>query len=153
MLQLVPITQEDAFKYVQRHHRHHKAPTGSIFQIAASDGEKIVGVITVGRPLSKYLDKGMGDGFTAEVNRLCTDGTKNCCSFLYAAAWRVARNLGYKRLITYILASESGGSLEASGWKKLYQTRGGKWDSKKRPRIDKHPTEPKIMFEMDRSRH
>src|SRR5690606_1233584 len=118
-LQLIPIDQADAFHYVEQNHRHHKAPVGSIFQIAAHDGEKIVGVIIVGRPSSRYLDKGCGDGFTAEVTRLCTDGTKNCCSLLYSAAWRVARNLGYRRLITYILASESGGSLRASGWRIL----------------------------------
>ena len=58
-------------------------------------------------PVSRYLD----DGHTLEVNRLCTDGTKNACSFLYAAAWRAARAMGYRKIVTYILDTESGASL------------------------------------------
>lgn len=84
---------------------------------------EIVGVAIVGRPVSRYLD----DGWTLEVNRLCTDGTKNACSFLYFAAWRVAKNLGYKKLITYILDSENGASLKASGWKCVGKCGGKCW--------------------------
>lgn len=104
MLELVPITLKEANAFVERYHRHHKPVVGHKFSIAASDGEKIVGVAIVGRPVSRYLDNGL----TLEVNRLCTDGTRNACSFLYSAAWRAARNLGYKKLITYILVSETG---------------------------------------------
>lgn len=113
MLELVPITLKEANAFVERYHRHHKPVVGHKFSIAASDGEKIVGVAIVGRPVSRYLDNGL----TLEVNRLCTDGTRNACSFLYSAAWRAARNLGYKKLITYILVSETGSSLKAAGWK------------------------------------
>lgn len=84
---------------------------------------EIVGVAIVGRPVSRYL----GDGWTLEVNRLCTDGTKNACSFLYSATWRVAKNLGYKKLITYILDSENGASLKASGWKCVGKCGGKCW--------------------------
>jgi hypothetical protein len=143
-LELVPITQDEAFEFVRQNHRHHRPPVGSLFQVAAAEDGKIVGVAVVGRPVARHLDK---DGYTAEVTRLCTDGTRNVCSFLYSAAWRVAKNMGYRRLITYILKSESGGSLEASGWKRLYETRGGSWSNEKRPRIDKHPLMPKICFE------
>ena len=66
----------------------------------------------VGRPVSRYLD----DGLTLEVNRLCTDGTKNACSILYSAAWRAAEAMGYRRIFTYTLKSENGASLRASGW-------------------------------------
>lgn len=72
-----------------------------------------MGVAIVGRPVSRHLD----DGWTLEVNRLCTDGSRNACSALYAAAWRAARAMGYKRLVTYILESENGASLRAAGWK------------------------------------
>lgn len=94
MLELVPITLKEANAFVERYHRHHKPVVGHKFSIAASDGEKIVGVAIVGRPVSRYLDNGL----TLEVNRLCTDGTRNACSFLYSAAWRAARNLGYKKI-------------------------------------------------------
>lgn len=104
MLELVPISLKEANAYVERYHRHHKPVVGHKFSIAAAVDGEIVGVAIVGRPVSRYLD----DGWTLEVNRLCTNGYRNACSFLYSAAWRAARNLGYKKLITYILESESG---------------------------------------------
>jgi hypothetical protein len=66
---------------------------------------------------------------------------------LYGAAWRAAKALGYKRLITYILASESGTTLKASGWKSVYETGGGGWDRPGRKRVDKAPTCAKTLFE------
>ncbi|CAN3961044.1 DUF4825 domain-containing protein, partial [Dysosmobacter welbionis] len=98
MLEVCPITLKEANAFVEQHHRHHKPATGHKFSIGCTDGEKIVGVAIVGRPVSRYLD----DGWTLEVNRLCTDGTHNACSMLYAAAWRAARAMGYHKLITYI---------------------------------------------------
>lgn len=104
MLEVCPITLKEANAFVEQHHRHHKPVTGHKFSIGCTDGEKIVGVAIVGRPVSRYLD----DGWTLEVNRLCTDGTHNACSMLYAAAWRATRAMGYHKLITYILSTESG---------------------------------------------
>lgn len=142
-LTIVPIKQREAKAFINENHRHHKAPVGSVFQIAVSNNNKIVGVAMVGRPVSRNLD----NGWTLEVNRLCTDGTKNVCSMLYSASWRVAKNLGYKKLITYILKSESGVSLKASGWKLIGEAGGGSWSKKSRPRVDKHPTQLKLKFE------
>ena len=129
--------------FIAEHHRHHLPPQGWKFGIAVNDGSKIVGVVTVGRPVSRHKD----DGFTAEVTRCCTDGTRNACSILYAAAWRAARAMGYKRLITYILASETGTSLKASGWREIGRTKAGSWNSPSRPRVDKAPTTQKTLFE------
>lgn len=143
-MELVPINFDEAQAFVKQHHRHHRPPVGHKFSIAASIDGVICGVVIVGRPVNRNLD----NGFTLEVLRLCTDGTKNACSFLYSAAWRVSKNLGYKRLITYILSSESGTSLLASGWKLLYQTKGGSWNTPSRPRVDKHPTQQKLLFEI-----
>lgn len=143
MLQVVPIFQKAAKAFIGKHHRHHQPPVGSIFQIACAEDEKIVGVCMVGRPVARRLQ----DGFTAEVTRLCTDGTKNVCSKLYAAAWRIARSMGYKRLITYILESEEGTSLHAAGWKKAGRAGGLSWNVPSRPRNDKSPAQLKIRFE------
>lgn len=143
-LRIIPIFQDEAFAFIEQNHRHHKKPVGSLFQIAVSDGEKIVGVAVVGRPVARHSD----DGFTAEVTRLCTDGTKNACSMLYSACWRVARELGYRKLITYILDTESGTSLKASGWRLIGKRGGGSWDTPSRPRVDKHPTQKKLLFEV-----
>jgi hypothetical protein len=144
-LTIVPIKQDEAKAFINQKHRHHKAPIGSIFQIAVAKDEKIVGVAMVGRPVSRHLD----NGWTLEVNRLCTDGTKNACSMLYSASWRVAKNLGYKKLITYILSEETGASLKASNWKCIGEAGGGSWNCENRPRVDKHPTQKKIKFEIE----
>lgn len=144
MLELVPISLKEANAFVEQYHRHHKPVTGHKFSIGASDGEKIVGVAIIGRPVSRYLD----DGWTLEVNRLCTDGTKNACSFLYAAAWRAARNMGYKKLITYILDSETGNSLKAAGWKCIGKCGGKRWTGARRPEVDLYPAQMKLRFEI-----
>jgi hypothetical protein len=143
-LELQPIAFDEACAFIRRHHRHHLPPQGHKFSIAVNDGGKIVGVITVGRPVARLLD----DGWTVEVTRCCTDGTKNAASMLYAAAWRAARALGYRRLITYTLAQESGVSLKAAGWKALYQTRGDTWNRPNRFRVDKAPIGQKTLWEM-----
>lgn len=142
-LTIVPIFQAKAFAFIQKYHRHHKKPVGSIFQIAAAAEGVICGVAIIGRPVARASQ----DGLTAEVTRLCTDGTPNVCSMLYGACWRIAREMGYRRLITYILNTESGTSLNAAGWRLIGERGGGKWDTSSRPRFDKHPLQKKLLFE------
>lgn len=142
-LNLQPVTFREACDFVRQHHRHHAPPRGWLFGCAVNDGEKIVGVVMVGRPVARRLQ----DGYTAEVTRLCTDGTMNVASMLYGAAWRAARALGYRRLITYTLASEKGGSLVAAGWKEIGKAGGGSWNVPSRPRVDKAPTEQKTLWQ------
>ena len=133
MLKITPINFDEANEFVRIHHRHHKPVTGMKFCVAVSDCDGMVrGVAIVGRPVSRHLD----DGWTLEVNRCCTDGAKNAPSMLYGAAWRIAKGLGYKKLITYTMEHEGGASLRASGWKLLGFAGGGNWNSKCRPRID-----------------
>lgn len=143
MLNLQPITQKEANAFIAQHHRHHKPSVGWKYGIAVNDGEKVVGVITVGRPVARALDNGL----TLEVTRCCTDGTKNAASMLYGAAWRAAKALGYQRLVTYTLKEEPGTSLAAAGWTALYETAGGSWSCKSRPRVDKAPTGQKTLWE------
>ena len=112
MLELRPIDFRAAAEFVGLHHRHNKPPVGHKFSIACYDGERLCGVCMVGRPVGRYLD----DGQTLEVNRNCTDGTRNACTMLYGAAQRAAKAMGYKRIITYTLRSENGTSLRASNW-------------------------------------
>lgn len=132
-LRITPINFNEANEFVRIHHRHHKPVVGAKFCVAASDSGGVVrGVAIVGRPVSRFLD----DGWTLEVNRCCTDGYRNAPSILYAAAWRVAKGLGYRKLITYTLEQEGGASLRGSGWKLLGLAGGGNWNTKSRPRID-----------------
>lgn len=126
--------------FVARLHRHHKPVVGHRFSIGCIEAGKLVAVAIVGRPVARAIDQYN----TVEVLRLCTDGTKNACSFLYSACARAAKALGYSIIGTYILASESGTSLRATGWTKGHQTRGRDWNCKSRggrrtdqPMIDK----------------
>jgi hypothetical protein len=142
-LSLQPITFKEASAFVRLHHRHHAPSIGHKFSLAANDGERVVGVVTVGRPVARHLD----NGWTLEVTRCTTDGTKNAASLLYGAAWRATKALGYRRLITYTLIEEPGTSLKAAGWTALYQTEGGSWDCPSRPRVDTHPLGQKTLWE------
>ena len=144
MLELVPVSLKEANAFVAQYHRHHKPVVGHKFSVAAAEHGEIVGVAIVGRPVSRYLD----DGWTLEVNRLCTNGTKNACSFLYAAAWRCAKNMGYKKLITYILDTESGTSLKAAGSKCVGEAGGKRWTGKRRQEVDLYPAQMKLRFEI-----
>jgi hypothetical protein len=114
-LVIVPVTLRQASAFIAIHHRHHPAPRGCRFCLGVATAEQLVGVAVVGRPVGRHLD----DGRTLEVNRTCTDGTRNANSALYGASWRAAKALGYVRLITYTQAGESGSSLRGAGWRVL----------------------------------
>ncbi len=135
-----PIELKDAQNYIDTLHRHHKASVRDKFRVAAKDIEsgKIVGVAQVGRPVARRLC----DGYTLEVTRLCTDGSKDVCSFLYSRCARIAKELGYKQIITYTLETEEGTSLKASGWTLCGSGFGGKtWENctRSKNRIVKDP--------------
>lgn len=134
---------EEANEFVECLHRHHKPVVGHLFSLGAVLDGELVGVAIVGRPVSRIRD----DGSTAEVTRLCTDGTKNACSFLYGASARAAFALGFRRIGTYILKSVTGTSLRAAGWRLIGETGGGSWSRPSRKRTDKHPIQPKLLFE------
>lgn len=148
-MELCPITLREARAFVNSHHRHHRAPQGGLFAVAISKADKIVGVAIIGRPVARLS----ADGYTAEVTRVCVlEGIKNGCSMLYGAAWRAARALGYRRLITFTMTSESGVSLRASGWKLVGKSSGGSWSRKSRPRVDLHPLQEKLKWKREVSR-
>lgn len=142
-LAIVPCTLREANVFVRQHHRHHKPARGCRFVLALARDGQVCGVAIVGRPVSRRLD----DGWTAEVTRCCTDGTRNACSKLYAACWRVAQGMGYRRLVTYTLPEEGGASLRAAGWRMYGEAGGGSWSRADRPRVDEHPTQRKFRWE------
>lgn len=111
-MKICPITLKKANEFVTAYHRHHKSCRGCKFCIGLIDGVDLIGVAICGRPVSRYLD----DNYTLEINRLCTDGSQNACSMLYGACVRVAKAMGYHKVITYILQSENGSSLKASNF-------------------------------------
>jgi hypothetical protein len=143
-MQLAPITLRAANEFVARRHRHHRPVRGCVSCVSVLAGEQLVGVAIIGRPVAR----GLQDGYTAEVTRCCTDGTRNACSMLYRAAWRAVRALGYRRLVTYTLPDEGGASLRGAGMRCVGAAGGGSWDCPSRRRADKHPTAPKLRWEI-----
>lgn len=150
-LRVRPCDLREANRFVGRFHRHHKPVRGYRWAIAAEDAAgQVVGVAIAGRPVARAVDARR----VVEVTRLCTDGTKNACSFLYAAAGRVAREMGYDKIQTYILASEPGTSLRAAGWRSDGPVAGRQWEhsTERQLRLDGHtrradqPTGDKVRY-------
>lgn len=143
-LHVVPVSFADARNFVADWHRHHEPPVGHKFSLGVADDRTLVGVAIVGRPVARHFD----DGQTLEVIRSATDGTQHANSMLYAAAWRAAKALGYRRLVTYTEDGESGASLRAAGWRIVAQrpARPG-WDVPSRPRETKNANVVRYLWE------
>jgi hypothetical protein len=131
-MRIVPLTLSQANALVEKLHRHHKKCQGHRFSLGLFDDNKpfdeIIGAVIVGRPVARACSQ----YDTAEVTRLVTDGTKNACSMLYGAAARVCKEMGFKKIQTYILEEEFGSSLKASGWVKVGETDAKGWNCKTR---------------------
>lgn len=139
--EIKPITLKIANSFVDKYHRHHNGTVGCKFSIGLFEGDKLIAVAICGRPVSRYLD----NGEICEINRCCTRGDENACSKLYGACSRIARNMGYKKIITYTLESESGISLKASGFTCEGRAGGTHW-SGKRDRGQDIPCERKLRW-------
>ncbi|WP_245820139.1 XF1762 family protein [Amycolatopsis azurea] len=128
---IVPITFRQACDFIAAHHRHHRPPRGMKFAVGVAQETELVGVAIVGRPVARHLD----DGVSVEVTRTCTTGARNANSKLYGVSWRVARTLGFQRLITYTQDGESGASLRAAGFRPVADLRPRPgWSTVSRPR-------------------
>src|SRR5437764_2402596 len=110
-MEAIPLHLREANEFVARHDRHNLPTVGGKFALGAAQDGKLVGVAVAGRPVARRLD----DGKTLEILRVATDGTPNACSFLYARCAKIARLMGYMKIITYSLEEESGASLRAGG--------------------------------------
>lgn len=134
--------------------------TGFKFALGAVLDGKIIGVVIVGRPVSRLRQ----DGRTLEVTRLATDSLRyptgrfnrlgeatfhNAASFLLGAACRATFALGYARLGTYTLEKEPGTSLVAAGFRMVGQVNGRSWDCPSRPRVDRGPLQDKLLWERE----
>jgi len=132
----------DACAFSNMHHRHLASPVGHLFSGAVFDGELMVAAVIVGRPLACAQQ----DGKTTQILRVAADGTRNACSKAMGWAIAEARQRGYRRLLNYTLPGESGASLRAVGFEEDGRTQGGSWSSPSRPRMDRHPIEPKVRW-------
>lgn len=141
-LRVYPLDLKSANALVSQLHRHHKKVQGHRFSLGVNSRGKPCGAIICGRPVARALDPAR----YLEVTRLVTDGTKNACSVLYAAAARAAQAMGFEFIQTYTLLSEPGTSLRAAGWTCDGQVRrdGVGWQSRTgRKGPEDQPQEPK----------
>lgn len=149
-MKLVHLELKEANDLVASLHRHHKPAHGHRFSIGARDDDgKLIGAAVIGRPVGRSFDFRE----IVEVTRLVTDGTPNACSFLYGAAARVAKAVGFSKIQTYILESEPGTSLKAAGWTHEANGRGGSWNNNVRGgrRVDQ-PSGPKQRWAKELTR-
>lgn len=148
---VVPIELSEANAAIAAWHRHHQPVVGHRFSIGAVDSDgSLHGVAVVGRPVARLAGHPRD---VAEVTRLATDGTRNACSILYAAAARACRAMGFRRIQTYTLETESGASLRAAGWVHDGCAGGGQWKhTDGRPRRTDQPTGPKSRWSVSWSR-
>ena len=129
-MHVIPLTFREASDFVAKFHRHNKPPQGCKFCIGVEDSGHLVGVAQCGRPVSRMLD----DKRTLEINRTCTNGKKNANSMLYGACRQIARAMGYRRILTYTQADESGASLRAAGFVRTADLPArGDWESSSGP--------------------
>lgn len=139
------VTLKEIKPFIDRFHRHHLSPQGCNFAFAVKLGDDIIGAITAGRPVCRHFN---GTN-TLEITRVCVrPGYKNLCSYLYSNMKKVAKDLGYSRLITYTLETEPGISLMAAGFSRAYRSPGGSWNCTSRPRRTAANEVPKNMWQI-----
>jgi hypothetical protein len=142
-LRIIPLELNEANDLVSRWHRHHKPTVGHRFSIGVvNDAGEIVGAAIIGRPVARLTDYRS----VLEVTRLVTNGTKNACSILYAAAARIAREMGYEKIQTFILDEETGISVQAAGWTQEGVTVAGDRWTNRAGRRDDQPISSKRRY-------
>ncbi len=130
-MNFAPVSLKQANNFVLINHRHNKPSVGDKFRVGLFDGEKLIGIGQAGRPVARMLD----DGKTIEIIRVCVlDGYKNACSMIYARLVKIAKLMGYEKIITYTLTKESGSSLKALGAKQEGIVKAREWSREKRKR-------------------
>lgn len=147
-LRVAPIEWGQARRFVADHHQHcGKPPAGWRFGAAVYNGATRVGVVIVGRPSARLLDRTK----VVEVTRLCVNRrlptalARNACSMLYGWAAREARRRGFRHIVTYIRDVEPGTTVRAAGFVQEKHCRGGDWDRRGRARQSQN-TGPKTRW-------
>ena len=142
MIDLVPVELDEANDYVRRFHRHSRRTPGWKFGVGIAERDELRGVAIAGRPVARGLD----NGYTVEILRVCTDGVPNGCTRLYGACCRAAAALGYRLAVTYTLDTELGASLRAAGFHRVADVDERQWSCDARPRLERDLVGGKIRW-------
>lgn len=146
------VSLRTAAAFVAQHHRHHEPPQGAIVALGLWEGERLVGVGIIGRPVSRELQR---QG-VAEMTRGCIlpdlapsgPHANGAASALDARVRRLAQALGFARCVTYTLPEEGGASLRGDGWQRDMELAGGgegSRPSRARPPAN-YPTARKVRW-------
>jgi hypothetical protein len=139
---IIPTTLKRASEFVNKYHRHNKAQWGHKFSIGIEKDGKLVGVATAGRPVTRALDNGRN----IEITRVCVrSGHRNANSMLYGRMKRICQLMGYEKIFTYTLKTESGASLRAIGARIVGEVYAHPWNNKSRKRKE-HPVYKQEKF-------
>lgn len=130
-----PISIQAAKQYIARWHRHHEPCKSALWAVACGVTGELEprGVAVFGRPKARMIQNGV----TGEIVRVATDGTPNACSFLYGLIRRIAGIMGYTRVPTYTLKTESGSSLRGAAAIEAADVKGREHDTPSRRRTRK----------------
>ena len=142
----IPMELREANEFVLKYHRHNKDVLIHKFSIGLLKDGVLIGVGIVGRPVSRMLDvRG-----TIEIRRVCIiEGNPNANSIMYSRIKKIAFLLGYTKLITYTLQSESQSSLKGIKARIVAKTKPESWNRKNRPREEQNVyKEPKFRWEL-----
>lgn len=94
MLEITPIMKREAYTLIERWERYNVQFNRPLFALACSDGAEIVGVAVTGLPAAFAFN----DGWTTELQIFAK--TKEAERALTGAAWRAARAIGYRRMVS-----------------------------------------------------
>jgi hypothetical protein len=140
-MHIIPLTLAEANSFVRKHHRHTRIVQHHRFSLGCVADGRLVGVAVIGRPACRQHNQNT----IAEVSRLTTDGTRNACSFLLGAAGRACKAMGFQRIQSFTLQSETGASLRAVGWKQGHESSRGN----RRPRPGEVRDVPRWFWFLD----
>ena len=148
-LYVIPVSKEKASEFITYIHRHHLPLDFGTYALGVCTADGVIhGVAIIGRTTTQHFDEETNH-WVQEVRRVATDGTKNACSCLYAAAWRFVSAMGYRKLISYTLPEEGGASLRALGWKRVDNVGGNPWAHRSKRGYDIHPVGKKTRWEVE----
>jgi hypothetical protein len=127
-MEIKPISLKSANEFVKKFHRHNgcTAGNGGKFAISLYYNNEMIGVAIAGRPIARELN----DDESLEILRVCVlEGYSNGCSMLYGRCAKIAKLMGYKKIYTYSLKTESQSSLKAIG-AKPFPVKGHSWNNR-----------------------
>lgn len=110
-----PVGLDDANLFITEHHRYLGRLHRCRFGLQAFHRGQVVGVILTTPPTNNKVD----DGVTLEIARLCTHlAPYQTASALVSRVCRIAKLMGFERVITYVDAEQAGISYTSVNFKR-----------------------------------